>query len=51
MILLIILFILSCLGYYFEVGFDYIEENNLFLIFFTAKKTRERKCIKIRLWK
>lgn len=47
MLVLIILLLLCFVGYYFEVSFDYLKEENLFLIFFTAKN-RKRKCIKIK---
>jgi len=45
--ILFVLFIIACLGYYFEVSFDYVGEDDIFLIFFTAAN-RERKCIKIK---
>jgi len=47
MTLLIILFIIYLIGWKFEVRFDYLKQENLFLIFYTAKNTR--KTIKIKL--
>lgn len=44
----ILLIILLILGWKFEVSFDYVEKERLFLIFYSAKN-RERKCVKIKL--
>ena len=48
MIVLIVLFIAYVLIYKYKVDFDYIKDENLFLIFYSAKNN-ERKCLKIKL--
>lgn len=46
--ILIILVIIGLLQFRFNLSFDYIEEESLFLVFYSAKN-KQRKCVKIKL--